>query len=188
MWTRSSVDDPAHGPRDMRRRPRHRAPMPRRPRGGSPRPTFPSVPGRPTGFGRRHRKEDLRVPDGAGKYVDDVNLPGKLHGAIPHGPIHGRRQVAGVARGPLREPDVHLLRPRSPHDRFDRGDRGDQGPGTPGRRVGRSPGLQRGHPADVAPGRTGSTGGLSGSVRSPDSDPSPRPVRRPRPDAPQPRR
>src|SRR5215212_6700591 len=36
---------------------------------------------RPIGFGRLKRKEDARFIRGQGKYVDDVQLPGTLHGA-----------------------------------------------------------------------------------------------------------
>jgi carbon-monoxide dehydrogenase large subunit len=38
--------------------------------------------GNPMGFGRMIRKEDARFLRGQGNYVDDVNLPGMLHGAI----------------------------------------------------------------------------------------------------------
>jgi aerobic carbon-monoxide dehydrogenase large subunit len=36
----------------------------------------------PMGFGRMMRKEDVRFVRGKGNYVDDVNLPGMLYGAI----------------------------------------------------------------------------------------------------------
>ena len=35
----------------------------------------------PAGFGRMLRKEDQRFIRGLGTYVDDVQLPGTLHGA-----------------------------------------------------------------------------------------------------------
>ncbi|MEZ5217493.1 MAG: aerobic carbon-monoxide dehydrogenase large subunit [Ilumatobacteraceae bacterium] len=38
--------------------------------------------GNPIGFGRMLRKEDVRFVRGKGNYVDDINLPGMLHGAI----------------------------------------------------------------------------------------------------------
>ena len=38
--------------------------------------------GNPMGFGRMIRKEDARFLRGQGNYVDDVNLPGMLHGAV----------------------------------------------------------------------------------------------------------
>ena len=42
--------------------------------------------GNPIGFGRMHRKEDVRFLRGQGNYVDDVQLPGMLHGAILRSP------------------------------------------------------------------------------------------------------
>ena len=59
--------------------------------------------GNPMGFGRMLRKEDARFLRGKGNYVDDVNLPGMLHGAVLRSPLaHGRivsieeQQVAGL--------------------------------------------------------------------------------------------
>ncbi|WP_426508308.1 aerobic carbon-monoxide dehydrogenase large subunit [Dactylosporangium sp. McL0621] len=40
----------------------------------------------PMGFGRMHRKEDARFVRGKGNYVDDVRLPGMLHGAFLRSP------------------------------------------------------------------------------------------------------
>ncbi|GAB3864858.1 hypothetical protein [Dactylosporangium cerinum] len=40
----------------------------------------------PMGFGRMHRKEDARFVRGKGNYVDDVNLPGMLHGSFLRSP------------------------------------------------------------------------------------------------------
>ncbi|MET7419355.1 aerobic carbon-monoxide dehydrogenase large subunit [Dactylosporangium sp. NPDC005555] len=40
----------------------------------------------PMGFGRMHRKEDARFVRGKGTYVDDVNLPGMLHGSFLRSP------------------------------------------------------------------------------------------------------
>ncbi|WP_432980767.1 aerobic carbon-monoxide dehydrogenase large subunit [Dactylosporangium sp. CA-233914] len=40
----------------------------------------------PMGFGRMHRKEDARFVRGKGNYVDDVQLPGMLHGAFLRSP------------------------------------------------------------------------------------------------------
>ena len=37
---------------------------------------------RPIGFGRLSRKEDPRFIRGKGRYVDDIKLPGMLHGAL----------------------------------------------------------------------------------------------------------
>jgi aerobic carbon-monoxide dehydrogenase large subunit len=39
-----------------------------------------------TGFGRTLRKEDVRLVRGKGNYVDDVRLPGMLHGALLRSP------------------------------------------------------------------------------------------------------
>ena len=55
----------------------------------------PSVPlspaGNPIGFGRMPRKEDVRFLRGQGNYVDDLNLPGMLHGAVLRSPFaHAR--------------------------------------------------------------------------------------------------
>ncbi len=47
--------------------------------------------GNPIGFGRMHRKEDARFVRGKGNFVDDVRLPGMLHGAILRSPFaHAR--------------------------------------------------------------------------------------------------
>ena len=40
----------------------------------------------PMGFGRMHRKEDARFVRGQGNYVDDINLPGMLHGSFLRSP------------------------------------------------------------------------------------------------------
>ncbi|GAB2987301.1 carbon-monoxide dehydrogenase large subunit [Amycolatopsis acidiphila] len=40
----------------------------------------------PMGFGRMHRKEDARFLRGRGNYVDDVTLPGMVHGAVLRSP------------------------------------------------------------------------------------------------------
>ncbi len=46
---------------------------------------------RPIGFGRLKRKEDPRFIRGQGNYLDDIVLPGMLHGAILRSPVaHGR--------------------------------------------------------------------------------------------------
>src|ERR1700761_7588552 len=42
---------------------------------------------RPIGFGRLKRKEDARFIRGKGKYLDDIKLPGMLHGAILRSPF-----------------------------------------------------------------------------------------------------
>jgi aerobic carbon-monoxide dehydrogenase large subunit len=40
----------------------------------------------PMGYGRMHRKEDARFLRGHGTYVDDIVLPGMLHGAVLRSP------------------------------------------------------------------------------------------------------
>src|SRR3984893_16292113 len=45
----------------------------------------------PLGFGRMKRQEDVRFIRGKGNYVDDLQLPGMLHGAILRSPMaHAR--------------------------------------------------------------------------------------------------
>lgn len=51
--------------------------------------------GNPIGFGSMKRKEDARFVRGQGNYVDDVNLPGMLHGAILRSP-HAHARILGV--------------------------------------------------------------------------------------------
>ena len=53
-----------------------------------------SAAGNPIGFGRMHRKEDVRFLRGQGNYVDDVNLPGMLHGAVLRSPFAHARIVS----------------------------------------------------------------------------------------------
>ena len=50
--------------------------------------------GNPIGFGRMLRKEDARFLRGQGNYVDDVELPGMLHGAILRSPYAHARIVS----------------------------------------------------------------------------------------------
>lgn len=46
---------------------------------------------RPVGYGRIQRKEDPRFIRGKGRYLDDIVLPGMLHGAILRSPVaHAR--------------------------------------------------------------------------------------------------
>src|SRR6202000_828013 len=42
---------------------------------------------RPIGFGRLKRKEDARFIRGQGLYLDDISLPGMVHGAILRSPF-----------------------------------------------------------------------------------------------------
>ncbi|MGD9704195.1 MAG: aerobic carbon-monoxide dehydrogenase large subunit [Acidimicrobiia bacterium] len=50
--------------------------------------------GNPMGFGRMLRKEDVRFLRGKGNYVDDLNLPGMLHGAVLRSPYAHARIVS----------------------------------------------------------------------------------------------
>ncbi len=49
----------------------------------------------PVGFGRMLRKEDVRFVRGKGQYVDDIQLPGMLHGAILRSP-HAHARLVSV--------------------------------------------------------------------------------------------
>ncbi|MBR7825060.1 carbon-monoxide dehydrogenase large subunit [Actinospica sp. MGRD01-02] len=49
---------------------------------------------RPIGYGRLKRKEDPRFVRGKGNYVDDVLLPGMLHGAVLRSPFAHARIVS----------------------------------------------------------------------------------------------
>jgi carbon-monoxide dehydrogenase large subunit len=64
---------------------------------------------RPIGFGRLRRKEDERFIRGQGQYVDDVQLPGMLHGALLRSPIAHARIVAIDASAALAHPKVHAV-------------------------------------------------------------------------------
>ncbi len=48
----------------------------------------------PIGFGRMRRKEDPRFVRGQGNYVDDLQLPGMLHGAVLRSPLPHARIVS----------------------------------------------------------------------------------------------
>ncbi|HKA05579.1 MAG TPA: molybdopterin cofactor-binding domain-containing protein, partial [Acidimicrobiales bacterium] len=48
----------------------------------------------PVGFGRMLRKEDARFVRGKGNYVDDIELPGMLHGAVLRSPFAHARIVS----------------------------------------------------------------------------------------------
>src|SRR6478735_4660944 len=51
------------------------------------------------GFGRRSRKEDPRFLRGRGQYLDDITLPGMLHGAILRSPYaHARIRSVDTSR------------------------------------------------------------------------------------------
>ncbi len=68
-----------------------------------------SAAGNPIGFGRMHRKEDVRFLRGQGNYVDDVNLPGMLHSAILRSPFAHARIVSIDTSAALALPGVHAV-------------------------------------------------------------------------------
>jgi carbon-monoxide dehydrogenase large subunit len=58
----------------------------------------PTTQERPIGFGRLKRKEDPRFIRGKGRYVDDIVLPGMLHGAVLRSPLaHARIKSIDVS-------------------------------------------------------------------------------------------
>ena len=64
---------------------------------------------RPIGFGRLRRKEDARFIRGQGNFVDDVQLPGMLHGAVLRSPVAHARIVSIDASAALQHPKVHAV-------------------------------------------------------------------------------
>ncbi len=64
---------------------------------------------RPLGFGRLHRKEDPRFIRGRGRYVDDIQLPGMLHGAILRSPLAHARIRSIDTTAALQHPKVHAV-------------------------------------------------------------------------------
>ncbi|MDY7527663.1 MULTISPECIES: aerobic carbon-monoxide dehydrogenase large subunit [unclassified Cryobacterium] len=62
--------------------------------------------GRPIGYGRLQRKEDPRFVRGRGHYVDDITLPGMLHGAILRSPVAHARLVSIDTTAALAHPGV----------------------------------------------------------------------------------
>src|SRR4051794_25566136 len=63
----------------------------------------------PVGFGRHKRKEDPRFIRGQGNYVDDVVLPGMLHGAVLRSPVAHARIVSIDTSAALQHPKVHAV-------------------------------------------------------------------------------
>jgi aerobic carbon-monoxide dehydrogenase large subunit len=61
---------------------------------------------RPIGYGRLQRKEDPRFVRGKGHYVDDIVLPGMLHGAILRAPLAHARLVSIDTSAALAHPKV----------------------------------------------------------------------------------
>jgi carbon-monoxide dehydrogenase large subunit len=64
---------------------------------------------RPIGFGRLQRKEDPRFIRGKGRYLDDISLPGMLHGAILRSPVAHARIVSIDTTTAAAHPGVHAV-------------------------------------------------------------------------------
>jgi carbon-monoxide dehydrogenase large subunit len=64
---------------------------------------------RPIGYGRLQRKEDPRFVRGKGNYVDDIALPGMLHGAILRAPVAHARLVSIDTSKALAHPGVKAV-------------------------------------------------------------------------------
>jgi len=63
----------------------------------------------PIGYGRMRRKEDPRFIRGQGTYVDDVNLPGMLHGAVLRSPYAHARILSIDTTAAKQHPKVHAV-------------------------------------------------------------------------------
>ena len=61
------------------------------------------------GLGRMKRKEDARFIRGRGRFVDDVQLPGMLHGAMLRSPVAHGRIVSIDTSAALAHPRVHAV-------------------------------------------------------------------------------
>jgi len=68
-----------------------------------------SVEERPIGYGRLLRKEDPRLVRGKGHFVDDIQLPGMLHGAVLRSPLAHARVVSIDTSAALQHPKVHAV-------------------------------------------------------------------------------
>src|SRR3712207_154891 len=64
---------------------------------------------RPLGFGRMKRKEDPRFVRGQGNYVDDVRLPGMLHGAALRSPLAHAKIKSIDTSAALQHPKVRAV-------------------------------------------------------------------------------
>jgi carbon-monoxide dehydrogenase large subunit len=67
------------------------------------------VTGVDVGFGRLRRKEDERFIRGQGRYLDDVLLPGMLHGAMLRGPVAHAHVLSIDTSAALAHPKVHAV-------------------------------------------------------------------------------
>src|SRR4051794_12362093 len=61
---------------------------------------------RPIGFGRLKRKEDARFIRGKGTYLDDIRLPGMVHGAVLRSPYAHAKIVSIDTSAALAHPGV----------------------------------------------------------------------------------
>src|ERR1700704_1149158 len=68
-----------------------------------------SAAGNPIGFGRMLRKEDARFLRGQGRYLDDVQLPGMLYGAILRSPYAHARIISVDASAAEAHPKVRAV-------------------------------------------------------------------------------
>lgn len=68
-----------------------------------------SAAGNPIGFGRMLRKEDVRFLRGHGNYVDDITLPGMLHGALLRSPYAHAKIVSIDTSRAEAHPKVHAV-------------------------------------------------------------------------------
>src|SRR3954453_17148517 len=63
----------------------------------------------PMGYGRMTRKEDPRFVRGQGRYIDDLKLPGMLHGAILRSPLAHARIVSIDTSAAVAHPKVRAV-------------------------------------------------------------------------------
>ena len=68
-----------------------------------------SAAGNPIGFGRMLRKEDVRFLRGHGNFVDDITLPGMLHGALLRSPYAHAKIVSIDTSRAEAHPKVHAV-------------------------------------------------------------------------------
>src|SRR5438445_11571389 len=61
---------------------------------------------RPIGFGRLKRKKDARSIRGKGTYLDDIRLPGMLHGAVLRSPFAHAKILSIDTSQALAHPNV----------------------------------------------------------------------------------
>src|SRR6476620_1806957 len=62
-----------------------------------------------TGYGRMKRKEDPRFIRGQGRYIDDVKLPGMLHGAVLRSPLAHAKIVSIDTSAAMAHPRVRAV-------------------------------------------------------------------------------